>query len=511
MRILPLIAVAMFALIPVISASADPLGQPDHFSGGEFSAEVFLNRESIGYNITRLEIMVSEGSANRGINDSYLYRSHYDDDLYVRIRGFNLSGYLPNKYLPVKMTGPLVTLGVPVEPTEITLEMEYKEVDLSGRYFGPDQRWLLYDLGYHFLDGSQEILDGYGMSFGKEDNVISLEYSGEDLVLIRFMANDLDTIRDDAGALLSSMRKEEIRPLSVSDSDPWEEAEVEYLTWSGKMVRPTLDPEDVDWDEAMREELEWLKENGIITGLEGSDIQSISEQVEPGLSGPNNMILSFRGIQGKDDPEWRSYLDTTFTLITDHDPGNDDITIQSMPPSPTEEDQEFGQAYLLLIPGLILILVIGRIAVRYKAKNLLKNANRKKILDIVKKKHGIHFRELMRLTDLKQGSLSYHLNKMEKAELVKSRQDGMYRRFYPYNSKVDFRLALSDLQKDILLIILENPGINQSKISKKTGRNHVLVHYHANFLREAGMLWMEKSGRETKLFLTEIGLNMTSS
>ena len=509
-----MIAVALIILIPVLSVAGDPLDEPANFSSREFSTQVFLNENSIGYNISKLEDMVSQGSANRGFNGSYIYRSHHDQDLYVMIRWFNLSGYHTNLNLPINKSGPLITIGIPVESVDISLNMEYIDVEMDGEYFGPDQRWLLHDLGYHVLEGSHGLLSDYRVSFGKEDLIIALRYDDDRLTGIRFMANEMDSIEYDANELLASINDKTIQPLSNTDieKDRFDPADKRDFTWSGKFVEPTFSPEDVEWEMAMKDELKWLQQQGIVNGLDQSDVEAISKTAKKGLAGPNNMILSFRGIQGNEDPHWVSYMETTFPLITGESDSDNDITIQDIPTTPTEDGQFDYTPYIaLIIPAAIIMLIAGRLAVRYKAKNLLKNANRKNILEIVKKNHGIHFRELMRLTDLKQGSLSYHLNKMEKAELVKSRQDGMYRRFYPYNSKVDFRLALSDLQKDILMIVQENPGINQSKISKRTGRNHVLVHYHANFLREAGMLWMEKSGRETKLFLTEIGIHMASS
>jgi predicted transcriptional regulator len=99
--------------------------------------------------------------------------------------------------------------------------------------------------------------------------------------------------------------------------------------------------------------------------------------------------------------------------------------------------------------------------------------------------------------------MSYHLNVLEKGEFIKSIQDGNYRRFYLFGTKSDLKIALTTIQLRILSIVNERPGISQVKISESIGKNRMLVNYHIKILIDAGVLALEKSGRESHCFTTE--------
>jgi predicted transcriptional regulator len=141
----------------------------------------------------------------------------------------------------------------------------------------------------------------------------------------------------------------------------------------------------------------------------------------------------------------------------------------------------------------------------------INNQRRRLIYETIRKEPGIHFSALMKDLDLKPGVASYHINRLEKDELIKSHQDGMYRRFYLYDEKVEMRLRLSDLQKLILDTIKEEPGISQIDISKAIGKSKVVINYHVRFLRDLGVLELEKEGRETHCFLTQQGIYLSRS
>ncbi|MFW3147215.1 MAG: winged helix-turn-helix transcriptional regulator, partial [Thermoplasmatota archaeon] len=110
---------------------------------------------------------------------------------------------------------------------------------------------------------------------------------------------------------------------------------------------------------------------------------------------------------------------------------------------------------------------------------------------------------------LKPGVTSYHINKLEKKELIKSFQDGMYRKFFIFEEKVELKIALSDLQSLIVNIIQEEPGISQIDLSKTIGKSKVVVNYHVRFLRDLGLLKLERDGRMTHCFLTPQGAYFT--
>jgi DNA-binding transcriptional ArsR family regulator len=131
---------------------------------------------------------------------------------------------------------------------------------------------------------------------------------------------------------------------------------------------------------------------------------------------------------------------------------------------------------------------------------LLDNAIRRRIFDHIRENPGAHYRAILIALDLPLGVLSYHLNRLEKAELVKSRQDGMYRRFFLAGRKTEVRFFLSDIQESILAVIRENQGISQSKIAERIAVSRKVVNYHVGILDQAGLIYMESRGRESACF-----------
>ena len=123
----------------------------------------------------------------------------------------------------------------------------------------------------------------------------------------------------------------------------------------------------------------------------------------------------------------------------------------------------------------------------------------------IKNEPGVHFSALMKSFNLSSGSLSHHINLLENEEYIKSRQDGMYRRFYLHEEKARLVFNLSTVQERILKIILDNPGISQSRISKMIDSNKMRVNYHVKILRDADLLKLERNGRESLCFITNYG------
>lgn len=159
----------------------------------------------------------------------------------------------------------------------------------------------------------------------------------------------------------------------------------------------------------------------------------------------------------------------------------------------------FQTGLIILIVTVISIILYSKI----KRENLLKNALRKRIFDYVKENPGKHYRAILNDLDLPMGVLTYHINRLEKAQYLNSRQDGMFRRFYIRGPKTEIRFFLSDIQESILNVIKENKGISQTKIAEKIDVSRKVVNYHVNILDQAGLIFIESRGRETACYPNE--------
>jgi DNA-binding transcriptional ArsR family regulator len=158
---------------------------------------------------------------------------------------------------------------------------------------------------------------------------------------------------------------------------------------------------------------------------------------------------------------------------------------------------------------VILILISFLIYSRAKEKSVLDNMNRKLIFEAVKLKPGVHFMALSEQLGLAIGVLSHHLNILEKNQYVKSMQDGKFRRFYLYDEKIEYKLTLTAIQQAIIYIVKQDPGITQSHISERMGKNKMVVNYHIKILKDVGLLVVERNGRETNCFPTTAAMGLT--
>jgi DNA-binding MarR family transcriptional regulator len=169
----------------------------------------------------------------------------------------------------------------------------------------------------------------------------------------------------------------------------------------------------------------------------------------------------------------------------------------------------FGFVISLSAAGAIFLFTeIGKVALFYyiyllytriKKEYILDNFTRGEIFGYIKANPGVHFSEIKRALELKNGSLAYHIKTLEKRELIVSKRDRGYKRFYPKTMKLPDRniRELIPVQRNIMHIVKENPGVSQTQIAEKLDISFQLVHYHVKILREAEYLILEKDGKQT--------------
>jgi predicted transcriptional regulator len=189
-----------------------------------------------------------------------------------------------------------------------------------------------------------------------------------------------------------------------------------------------------------------------------------------------------------------------------YDTDNDDIPDSDVYYSDSEGDMALSASYTNLcfqtIMIITIVLIISLIMYsKIRKEKLLNNAIRNRIFEYVKENPGKHYRGILKDLNLPMGVLSYHINRLEKAHFLTSRQDGMYRRFYIPGPKAEMRFVLSDVQRSILNVIRDNKGISQAKIAKEIGVSRMVVNYHVNILDRAGLIFVESRGRESACFI----------
>ena len=132
---------------------------------------------------------------------------------------------------------------------------------------------------------------------------------------------------------------------------------------------------------------------------------------------------------------------------------------------------------------------------RIKRENTLDNYIRGQIHGYILAKPGCHYNQIKQTLNLNNGTLAYHLRKLEREEFIKSIRDGMYKRFYPVGLKIPKReIKLSAMQERILDIIRHHPGISQKEVAGEVGISAPAVIYHIGVLAGAKLVRSDKVG-----------------
>jgi len=118
---------------------------------------------------------------------------------------------------------------------------------------------------------------------------------------------------------------------------------------------------------------------------------------------------------------------------------------------------------------------------------------------------GDHFTSILAALELNNGTGSYHLEVLEREGLIKSQQEGMYRRFYPTGYKVPDEPRLTRIQMRIYDIIEQNHGIPQKDIAQAVKGSHQLVGYHLGILERYKLVRSERFGRWKRYYPASAG------
>jgi len=125
---------------------------------------------------------------------------------------------------------------------------------------------------------------------------------------------------------------------------------------------------------------------------------------------------------------------------------------------------------------------------------------RKKIIGIIQKKPGIHFRKLHRESNLAMGEVEYHLNVLEKMGLVVKGILSSHTRYYPSNELSDeekkiMGLLRQEKLRDILLFIISEEDIGHGDIVKEFHLKKSTASFYLDKLLSYAIIDKKKKGR----------------
>jgi len=137
---------------------------------------------------------------------------------------------------------------------------------------------------------------------------------------------------------------------------------------------------------------------------------------------------------------------------------------------------------------------------RLSRDEVLSHDIREQVYHYVRDNPGEHYRSIKKNLSLKNGTLMHHLHTLENKELIVSKKDGPYRRFFPPGSREKRKIYLTGLRQRLYMYIQDNPGLSQKEISQALEQKPPTVNYHIQILADMGLVEIKKNGRGTRCY-----------
>jgi predicted transcriptional regulator len=154
----------------------------------------------------------------------------------------------------------------------------------------------------------------------------------------------------------------------------------------------------------------------------------------------------------------------------------------------------------------LLAFVLIPLYTRLKPHQVTDHFVRGQILGYVKANPGETYTHIRKALKLKNGTFVYHARILESQGYIKSVKDGANRRFYPAEMRIPTEVKdveLNQVQRMIYTIVMEYPGISQTRIAKMMELAPSTVNYHVNIMTKVGVIERRRSGRLSLCFATE--------
>jgi predicted transcriptional regulator len=154
-----------------------------------------------------------------------------------------------------------------------------------------------------------------------------------------------------------------------------------------------------------------------------------------------------------------------------------------------------------------LFSLFAPLLIKLRRKDLLENEVRRMIRTYIRLHPGAHYSSIKSNLGLPNGSLIYHLNKLEKKEVVYSKREGRFKRFYPKGIPPNNKPILTEFQENLLESINETPGISKAELGYVFERNRQDINHNVNVLLEKELIIVKKENGKTHLYISDEDLD----
>jgi predicted transcriptional regulator len=139
---------------------------------------------------------------------------------------------------------------------------------------------------------------------------------------------------------------------------------------------------------------------------------------------------------------------------------------------------------------------------RLRREKMLDQFTRGQIFGFVMANPGSSYRGIKRGLGLNNGTLTYHLYTLEREKFVRSRIDGVYKRFYPIDVRIpdDGGEEVTPFQRRLWNLVNAEQGISQADAADRLGTKKQNIHYNAKRLMRAGLIRIAKTNGRTMMY-----------
>lgn len=287
---------------PVTTIKPEPPGPSSSFYLNPYnpiSVEVLLNKQGVNYSLGAFE---TAKNVERIGQSSFLYRSHDSPDLAVIV--YKTSG-----------------IGVPGEGEHLSVRLQPKvrkvtELIACKTHFEILKSYEPHQNGENLSSLEELSIPGWNITDyerkgfeakynGGEVTVMSKGDSAEPFSVLSIRTKekvDSETEENILNLLLHIFyfNESEVQKVRAELANMSEEESTRF--------EPIFKFTDEEAKTALKTELEWLSEEGIVEGLNAEDIREISENVKLGYAGVNGRLIY-------KDSKWISYRDSGYYLV----------------------------------------------------------------------------------------------------------------------------------------------------------------------------------------------------
>ena len=133
---------------------------------------------------------------------------------------------------------------------------------------------------------------------------------------------------------------------------------------------------------------------------------------------------------------------------------------------------------------------------------------RKRVYDLVVLNPGVHLREIERLTNLPLGVVRYHLDRLQREDLIFSEEDRYFKRFFPKGRIPNvptqyFAVLRQESLRAIVLFLLNSPGSRHATLMAALSLPASTLSTYLSYLVRRGVVRREKSGKENLYFVQD--------